>query len=692
MTRFVLVVIGCALATFTAQTQTPKEIGLRVWASVAENPTPSIRIQWSADTGQQVVYIWRKAKDAASFPSTPLDSVVGKGATWTDAKVSVATPYEYRLLSLIRKQSGATISQFYATGYILSGIKVPPVRRDRVLLLVDSTMSGPLKSELETLVDDLEAEGWATTTRIVARAEAFDSAKVQRVRAIIKEEARNGTPALGSIMLIGRVPVPYAGNIAPDGHVPDHQGAWPADGIYGDIDGNYTDNITTMNNTSRPVNANVPKDGKYDQSQFATDVDIPVGRVDFFDMPAFTESETELLRRYLTKNHAFRTGAWDVRIGGVIDDNFGTYGEVFAAAGWRGFGGFGGDTAVRAGDLFTDAAGPTTWLLAYGCGAGSDASASGVGTTADFASKPVHAVFSFLFGSYFGDWNTRNNILRAAIASQPRVLTSAWSGRPHWYIHHMALGESIGYSTRISQNNRTIVGNQLGNYLPNIFVQTSGNAISSVGDRQIHIALLGDPTLRAWMNPIPAVRSLVSRIEPENVKALSWTAPAERVDGYDVYRKVGVSGTWRQLTARPITSTTFADTLRYDGDVQYMVRCCTLRSSASGSWYDAGKGEITALTTVGVHDERGVASAQLDVAPNPASAWCRISVTTPTSTSLTIELVDVTGTTMYASSESDVAPGTHMQRIPVQHLASGYYIVRVTTINGVTSQTLQIVR
>ena len=195
MTRFVLVVIGCALATFTAHTQTPKEIGLRVWATVAENPTPSIRIQWSADTGQQVVYIWRKAKDAASFPSIPLDSVVGKGATWTDAKASVATPYEYRLLSLMRKQSGATISQFYATGYILSGIKVPPVRRDRVLLLVDSTMSGPLNTELETLVDDLEAEGWTTTTRIVARAEAFDSAKVQRVRAIIKDEARNGTPA-----------------------------------------------------------------------------------------------------------------------------------------------------------------------------------------------------------------------------------------------------------------------------------------------------------------------------------------------------------------------------------------------------------------------------------------------------------------------------------------------------------------
>ena len=688
MGRFLLVALTFASVCFTAQAQTPQDFGMRVWATTTENPSPSIRLQWSSDTSQQFVYIWRKAKDAASFPASPIDSVIGKGASWTDRSVSVATGYEYRLMRFVRR--GA--AQFYATGYIFSGIDIAPLLRNRALVLVDSTMSGPLKAELEMLLDDLEAEGWSATMRVVPRAETFDAAKVERVRTLIKDEARNVTPNLGAILLIGRVPVPYAGNIAPDGHVPDHQGAWPADGIYGDIDGNYTDNITTVNNTSRPVNANVPKDGKYDQSQFATDVDVPVGRVDFFDMPAFKESETDLLRRYLTKNHAYRSGQWSVRVGAIIDDNFGTYGEVFAASAWRSFGGFAGDTAVRAGDFFTDLAGPTTWLFGYGCGAGSDASASGVGTTSDFATKPVNAVFSFLFGSYFGDWNTRNNILRASIASAPRVLTSGWAGRPHWYMHHMALGETIGYSTRISQNNRPIVGNQLGNYIPNITVQASGNQIATVGDRQVHIALLGDPTLRAWMAPIPTVQSLVSRIEPSNVKALSWTAPTSTVDGYDVYRKVGTSGTWKSLTPRPITSTSFADTLKYDGDVQYMVRCCVLRSSASGSWYDAGKGMTTSLTTVGVHDERGVALADVDLAPNPTSDWCTVTVSTPSQTSLTIDIVDITGTSLYTAVEQGLAAGQHRVRVPVQQLAIGNYIVRVTTDNGVTSERLQIMR
>lgn len=665
---------------------------MRVWAVTSENPAASIRLQWTADSGQQVVYIWRKSKEATSFPLSPADSVVGKGTTWIDPVVNVGMGYEYRLLRFIRRGSGANLAQFYASGYVYGGIKVPAILRTRVLILVDSTMSGPLSSELTTLTTNLEAEGWTTTTRTVPRAETFDAAKVERVRSMIKDEAGSGSPTLGAILLIGRVPVPYAGNIAPDGHVPDHQGAWPADGIYGDIDGNYTDNITTVNNTSRVVNANIPGDGKYDQSQFASDVDVPVGRVDFFDMPAFKESETELLRRYLTKNNAFRTGAWSVRVGAIIDDNFPTYSDVFAASAWRGFSGFAGDTALRAGDFFTDLAGPTTWLFGYGCGPGSDASAGGIGTTTDLATKPVNAVFTFLFGSYFGDWNTRNNLLRAAIASQPRVLTCAWSGRPHWYTHHMALGETIGHSTRISQNNRPLVGNQLGNYIPAIYVQTNGNLIASVGDRQIHVALMGDPTLRAWMAPVPSVLGLVSRTEPNNVKALSWTAPADQVDGYDVYRRSGTGSTWKLLTPLPITTTTFVDTLKFNGELQYMVRACVLRNSASGSWYDAGKGAFTSLTTVGVQDERGVAGVDIELAPNPSSEWCSVTVATPVQTSLTIDLVDITGTTQYSTTELGVAAGSHMVRIPVHQLSIGHYVVRVTTDGGVTTNRLQVVR
>ena len=57
------------------------------------------------------------------------------------------------------------------------------------------------------------------------------------------------------------------------------------------------------------------------------------------------------------------------------------------------------------------------------------------------------------FGSYFGDWDSPNNFLRAPLATPTYTLTSAWAGRPYWMFHHMALGETIGFSTRLTQNN-----------------------------------------------------------------------------------------------------------------------------------------------------------------------------------------------------------------------------------------------
>ena len=53
-----------------------------------------------------------------------------------------------------------------------------------------------------------------------------------------------------------------------------------------------------------------------------------------------------------------------------------------------------------------------------------------------------------LFGSWLGDWDSEDNIMRAVLATPDYGLTCAWSGRPHWFLQHMALGEPIGFSTR----------------------------------------------------------------------------------------------------------------------------------------------------------------------------------------------------------------------------------------------------
>ena len=218
--------------------------------------------------------------------------------------------------------------RYWAYGYIHAGIEAAPISEDRVLILIDETQTGPLEKHMGTLRADLESEGWTVEIQSVPRTEDFDGAAVENIRSVIKAAASADGPTLTTVMLVGRIAVPYSGRMAPDGHTPDHVGAWPADAIYGDLDGTYTDNVINSPNTQRPKNNNVPGDGKYDQSLIASDLELAIGRIDMYDMPQFEASETELLQAYFTKNHAFRSGQFEMITGGIIDDNFGAYGGV----------------------------------------------------------------------------------------------------------------------------------------------------------------------------------------------------------------------------------------------------------------------------------------------------------------------------------------------------------------------------
>lgn len=698
MSLFTRLAIVIALFTLSssiasAQAAMPRDFGLSLNARVTGGEKPSITLRWNKDDNQIATYIWKKLKDDSRFEAEIHDSVIGKGLEWTDTDVRAGVSYEYRVFRLVQRANGTATTAFYGTGYINAGVDAPPAPRERVLVLVDSTMRQPLASHLTTFEQDLINEGWDVTIHSVPRAESFDSGKVSRVRMLIKQEWNDGRD-LGAIVLVGRVPVPYSGIIAPDGHTPDHLGAWPADGIYGDHNGTYSDRSANQPNTQRPSNNNVPGDGKFDQSLFNTDVDIPVGRIDFYNMPQFTKSETDLLKNYFIKNHQYRTGEWTVRAAGIIDDNFTAYPEVFGASAWRTFSVFGPDTAVRAGDFFNDLKGPTTYLLGYGCGAGTDVSAGGVGSTTDMSTKPVHAVFTFLFGSYFGDWDTRNNFMRAALATDPRVLTCAWSGRPHWYIHHMALGETIGYSARVSQNNQVIVsGNQLGNYIPNGTISANGVSLAATGDRQIHIALMGDPTLRSIAKPVAALGTLTAKTEFPNKVNLTWLKPVGNPDAYMVYRRKEGVKKWTALTPRPITVTSYQDSLKNDGTLEYMVRCCALRSSASGTYYDMGRGvKASVLTTNVVEDVDVSASVIATIAPNPATDNINVEFTLMSGGSAVIDLVDVTGRAVSSFNAGILAAGTHHTSFDVATLPVGAYSVHIKGSGQHLSAPVMIVR
>jgi len=295
-----------------------------------------------------------------------------------------------------------------------------------------------------------------------------------------------------------------------------------------------------------------------------------VGRVDLAQMPAFGKTEAELLRRYLDKDHAFRHGQLDAGRRGLVCDKFGDFrGEAFVSSGWRNFAPLVGDGQVRAADWFAGL-GADSYLVAQGSGAGGYQSCAGVGSTADFVAKPTKAVFTLLFGSYFGDWDSRDNLLRAPLASESHGLVAIWAGRPHWYLHPMALGETIGYCARLTQNNR-------GLYAP------TGTFAGGV-----HIALMGDPTLRLHVVAPPS--ALTGSADGPKT-SLSWSASTDAGAAYVVYRAADPKGPFERLTEAPLRETRYSSPAGKGG--VYMVRAVKLETGASGSYWNASQGIFT---------------------------------------------------------------------------------------------------
>ena len=166
--------------------------------------------------------------------------------------------------------------------------------------MVDDTHAPSLATELTRLQYDLVGDGWTVLRHDVAR-----TSSVPSIKSLITADYNSDTSNVKAVFLFGHVPVPYSGDIAPDGH-PDHEGAWPADAYYGDMDGSWTDTDVNDTGASDPRNRNIPGDGKFDQSLMASAIELQVGRVDLCNLPAFPLSELELLRQYLDKNHNFR--------------------------------------------------------------------------------------------------------------------------------------------------------------------------------------------------------------------------------------------------------------------------------------------------------------------------------------------------------------------------------------------------
>jgi hypothetical protein len=488
--------------------------------------------------------IYRRAN--IDEPWTLIAELPESATSFTDTNVVVGQRYEYKV-------RGIWMMGYDANGYVCTGIEASLTEnRGKLILIVDETMATPLATELGRLKMDLIGDGWQVIRHDVSR-----TASLESVKALIQADYAADPINVKSVFLFGHIPIFMSGNMHPDGHsgIP-----WAADGYFGDVDGEWTPLVTV---------------------EWPSTLELQVGRVDLWNITLQGLNETELLRRYLNKDHNYRHKLFNVQYKALLDDTFDTFGTPFALTTFSGAPPIVGRENIEEIDWKTPAVTANPYLLAQGTGPGNYVTECvGVVKASDMTTVDP-AVFTFLIGSYFGQWNNQDVLIRQAIATPNHGLTCGWAGFPTWFIHHLGFGEPIGYSSRATQNNRRIDQYSTRNIYEN----------RSLCSMLIHTSLMGDPTLRAFM--IAPATNLASVVDDLGDVDLSWTASTDTVLGYNVYRATQADGPYSRVNSEIITGTTYHDAAAPPGAIHYMVRPVRLETTPSGTFYNAGQGTFT---------------------------------------------------------------------------------------------------
>lgn len=581
------------LLPFTILSQTPGElISVRVSASVQVSPA-QIELSWESSGVVTSYDLYRRPHTMSNWGS-PIANLGSTITTYVDNNVVVGEEYEYQIV-----KNGADVGY----GYINVSIEKEEVHNNGILIMVveDSYSGNTLfDSAIQQTIEDISHDGWVVKQIYVNAADP-----VSQVKQDILDVYNENTSLTKAIYLIGHVPVPYSGLLNPDAH-PDHLGAWPTDLYYADVNGSWTD-VSVNDNTSASSsrNHNVPGDGKFDQGVLPSSTELQIGRIDFSDLSNFSESEEELIIKYLNKVHQYKTKMFTAADRALVDDNFTGIGEGFSASGYRNFSTMFGGVNIDNSLDYRTTLNNESYMWSYGCGAGSFTSCQGVGTSSDLAGDSLQTIFTMLFGSYFGDWDNSNNFLRTTLA-QGQTLCAFWAGRPQWYVHHMSTGSNIGFGAHLSQNN-------------NGLYQVSTIPFFA---KWIHISLLGDPTVR--MHYIQPASDLILAENGSDIE-LNWTASPENVLGYNIYRLDPDNEFYVKLNNGLVSATNYIDqSISSSGYYKYFVRAVKKQTTSSGVYYNqslAISGEIQS-TLNNLEKEAG----SLSLYPNPTRGVVHFSI------------------------------------------------------------------
>ena len=143
----------------------------------------------------------------------------------------------------------------------------------------------------------------------------------------------------------------------------------------------------------------------------------------------------------------------------------------------------------------------------------------------------------------------------------------------------MGLGQTLGYCTKLTQNNQSVYA-------------------FNNSQRGVHIGLMVDPSLRNdVVSPVSNVR--ITALNNKRVGELAWTASLDNVLGCNIYRSDSRLGKYVKVNQSPITTTTFQDSFPLNGINHYFVRAVKLEKGASGSYYNMSQGVRDTISLIG---------------------------------------------------------------------------------------------
>ena len=573
-THFLLIVFACLFSTTNYAQSTYEQQAVQLEATVQSNP-PQVTLQWEHYSSDPVS-VFRKLKSEDDWQH--LIALNVGTSQYVDNTIVANQVYDYAVGQYWTSTAGFR-PRTYGVGYISTGVNVPAIQhKGTVILVVDKTIAPDLSTELDRLERDFYGDGWSVVRHDVER--HIDGAypyqiveKAHQIRKTIQESYAKH-PDAKAVLLFGHIPYIKSGEASPDGH---GNRTFSFDAFYGDMDGNWTDYQTVTSSTAWPYGweRNNIGDNQFDHSDAPTDIELQVGRIDLANLNSttsagyhFTETEVELLKAYLDKNHAYRHKLFSPTYKGYIMES--SCGGFHTPPAWKSFAPLVGISNVDwndgVGQTYADVLTTSSYLWSSFATCW-DGGVHGAKVGVELGIDSLQTIFGTYSASYIGSLYGGGKYPFALMASG-QMLTTVYTANVDWNFHHMGMGENIGYSYQSYMNQRETYQ-------------------ETVSNRGCVANLMGDPTLRMFMMSPPS--NLVVTATGNQV-SLNWTASTEPgVLGYYVYRFDPTSNSFNQIYFTVNTSYNYS-AVGDDANAVHMIRAVKLETTASGSFYNLSQG------------------------------------------------------------------------------------------------------